>query len=187
MMCRFHCQSSLSPRCFAVQFPYHACPAHASVSLAYGKITSVPVTERYDSLGSLLAELLDSDTVHVHGALLGQALAHGNAAALLGLVLGLADEASLLELLKAVSNILTSGQAGVLRLDTTAGLATEVLAESLDANLLPHVELVANGSCACVKPVIVQWVELLVAGSLNGLGPLYNLLFLLETARIEID
>lgn len=140
-----------------------------------------------DSLGSLLAELLDSDTVHVHGALLGQALAHGNAAALLGLVLGLADEASLLELLKAVADVLTSGHAGVLRLNTAAGLATEVLAESLHTNLLSHVELVADSSSAGVEPVIVQRVELLVAGSLNGLGPLYNLLFLLETARIEID
>ena len=136
-----------------------------------------------DSLGSLLSELLDSDTVHVHGALFGQALAHGNAAALLGLVLGLADEASLLELFKAVADVLTRSHAGVLRFDTAAGLATEVLAEALNTDLLSHVELIADSSSARVKPVIVERVELLVAGGLNGLGPLYNLLFLLENCK----
>ena len=89
--------------------------------------------------------------------------------ALFGLVLGLANEAGLLELIEAVADVLTSSLAVVLSLDTTAGLATVVLAEALDANLLSHVELVANGSGAHVEPVIVEWVQLLVAGSLYGL------------------
>ena len=122
--------------------------------------------------GLLLAELLDSDAVHVHGALLGEALAHGDAAAFLGLVFGLTNEAGLLELLEAVADVLTSSHEGLLLANTTAGLATEVLAESLDANLLPHVELVANGGCAGVKPIIVEGVQLLVEGSLNGHRPL---------------
>ena len=151
-------------------------------------LCSIPAAGRLPvySLASPLAKLLDGDAIHVHGALLGQALSHGDAAALLRLVLGLTDESHLLELLKAVSDVLSSGVAVVLRLDTAASLATVVLAESLDANLLSHVELVANGGCASVKPVIVQGVQLLVAGSLNGHGPLYYLLFLLETATIEI-
>ena len=111
----------------------------------------------------------------VHGTLLGKALAHGDALALFGLVLGLANEAGLLELIEAVADVLTSSLAVVLSLDTTAGLATVVLAEALDANLLSHVELVANGSGAHVEPVIVEWVQLLVAGSLNGLRPLCNI------------
>ena len=123
----------------------------------------------------LLAELLDSNAIHVHGTLLGKALAHGDALALFGLVLGLANEAGLLELIEAVADVLTSSLAVVLSLDTTAGLATVVLAEALDANLLSHVELVANGSGAHVEPVIVEWVQLLVAGSLNGLRPLCNI------------
>ena len=168
LLCRPIPDSSLSGPCLSL------CSTPAAVRL--------PVY----SLASPLAKLLDGNAIHVHGALLGQALAHGDAAALLRLVLCLTDEAHLLELLKAVSDVLSSGVAVVLRLDTAASLATVVLAESLDANLLSHVELVANGGCACVKPVIVQGVQLLVAGSLNGHGPLYYLLFLLETA-IEID
>lgn len=64
----------------------------------------------------------------------------------------------------------------MLTLHATVGLATVVLAESLDTDLLPHVELVANGSSAHVKPVVVQRAKLVEAGSLNGLGPLFNII-----------
>ena len=123
----------------------------------------------FESLAALLsAELSDGDAVHVHDTLLGEALAHGDGAALLGLVLGLANDASLHELLKAVADVLTSGLSGVLSVHAAAlDLATVVLAEALDANLLPHVELVADGSCAGVKPVIAERSELAEASSLN--------------------
>jgi len=63
----------------------------------------------------------------------------------------------------------------VFSFDTTAGSATEVLAESLDTDLLPHVELVADGSGAHVEPVWAEWVQLLVACSLHGHGPVGDL------------
>ena len=136
------------------------------------------------------AELLNGDAVHIHGALLSQALAHGDAAALIRLVLGLADEAGLLELLKAVADILSSGLLGDLLLHTAAGLATVVLTKSLHSNLLSHVELVANRGCASIEPIIVQGVQLLIAGSLNGLGPLLNIILIrtgLRKVRQEVD
>ncbi len=122
--------------------------------------------------------MLNSNAVHVHGALLGEALAHGDGAALLRLVLGLTNEASSLELLEAVADVLTGSHSGVLHLDATAGLATEVLAESLDTSLLSHVELVADGCGAGVEPVIVEGSELPVAGGLNDLGPLLNIILI---------
>ena len=121
----------------------------------------------------LLAELLDGDAVHVHNALLGEALAQGDGAALLGLVLGLANEASLLQLLEAVADVLASSQSVVLSVGAVAGAATEVLAEALNADLLSHVQLVADGGSAGVQPVVVEGSEFPEAGSLNGLGPLY--------------
>ena len=116
--------------------------------------------------------MLDSDAVHVHGALLGQALSHSDAAALFGLVLGLTDEASLLELVEAVADVLSSCHLSDLLSCSTAGFATEVLTESLDTDLLSHVELVADGSGAHVEPVVVEGVQLLVEGCLNGHRPL---------------
>ena len=137
------------------------------------------------SLSLSFAELLDGDAVHVHGALLGQALAHGDAAALIRLVLGLADEAGLLELFEAVADVLTSGLLGDFLLGTAASLATVVLTKSLHSNLLSHVELVANRSCARIEPIIVQGVQLLIAGSLNGLGPLLNIILIRTGLRKE--
>ena len=128
------------------------------------------------SLLGLLAEALGGDSVHVHGTLLGESLAHGDGGTLLREVLGLANEASLLELLEAVADVLSGGLAGVLSLGAIAGLGSEVLAESVDANLVSHVELVADGGGAGVEPVIIERGELLVAGGLNGLGPLLNII-----------
>ena len=121
------------------------------------------------SLGSLLAELLNGNTVHVHGALLGEALAHSDGLSLIRLVLGLANEAELLELLEAVADVLASGHSGGLSPGATVSLATVVLAEALNATLLSHVELVADRGGAGVKPVIIKGGKLAVAGGLNGL------------------
>ena len=66
----------------------------------------------------------------------------------------------------------------MLPVGSVSGLATEVLAESLDTSLLSHVELVANGGGAGEKPVVVIWAELLEASGLNYLGPLLNIILI---------
>lgn len=70
-------------------------------------------------------------------------------------------------------------------LDTTVGLTTVVFAEALDTNFLPHVKLVADRGGARVKPVIVEWGELAEAGSLNRLGPLLNIIYLITATRLD--
>ena len=60
----------------------------------------------------------------------------------------------------------------------TRVLSSEVLAESLDTNLLSHVELVTDGSSADEKPVVVVRAKLLVASGLNCLGPLLNIILI---------
>lgn len=120
--------------------------------------------------------MLGSDSVHIHDALLGESLAHGDGRAFLRLVLGLSDEASLLELLEAVADVLASSLARFLNLGAAVSLASEVLAEPVDASLLSHVELVADGGGAGVEPVVIERGEFLVASGLNGLGPLLNII-----------
>jgi hypothetical protein len=51
-------------------------------------------------------------------------------------------------------------------------VATVVLTESVDTNLLSHVDLVSNGGGTVVKPVTVIGGELLEAASLSVLSPL---------------
>lgn len=129
------------------------------------------------SLLGLLAEVLGGDSVHVHDSLLGEGLAHGDGGTLLsGLVLGLTNEASKLELVEAVADVLASSHSEVLSLGSSSGLGTVVLAEALNTDLLAHVELVADRGSAGVKPVVVKRGEFLVAGGLNGLGPLLNII-----------
>ena len=84
----------------------------------------------------------------------------------------------MLELVEAVADVLSSCHLGDLLPCSTAGLATEVLAESLDTNLLSHVELVADGGSAGVEPVRVEGVQLLVESSLDGDGPLLNIIII---------
>lgn len=137
------------------------------------------VTQRRSLSSLLLAEVLSSNTVHIHDALLGERLAHGHGLAFfLGSVLDLSDDAGTLELLKAVADVLTGGHACLLLLGATVGLGSEVLAETLHTSLLAHVELVANGGSTDEKPVVVIWCQFLVAGSLNSLGPLYNIILI---------
>lgn len=132
---------------------------------------------RSSLLGLLaVAEVLGSDSVHVHDTLLGERLAHGDEGSLLGLVLGLANHTGFLQLVQAVADVLASSLACDLSAGSASGLGAEVLAKTLDARLLPHVELVADGGGAGVEPVVVQRGQLLVAGSLNRLGPLLNII-----------
>lgn len=88
--------------------------------------------------------MLGSDAVQVHHALAGQALAHSKRRSVLRLELGSAHEASLLQLDKAVADVLSSGLAGVFSLGSAVGLASVVFAESEGAHLLSHVELVGD-------------------------------------------
>ena len=132
------------------------------------------------SLLGLVTEVLGGNAVHVHGALLGKGLAHGDGRAFLRLVLGLANEAGLLELLEAVADVLASSALGDLLAGSTAGLASEVLAESVDTDLLSHVELVADGAGAGEEPVVVVGSELLVEGSLNLDRPLLNIILIID-------
>ena len=122
--------------------------------------------------------MLSSDSVHIHDALLGERLAHSDGGTFLRLVLSLANEASLLKLLKAVADVFAAGEAGVLHGSMTRVFSSEVLTESLDTDLLSHVKLVANSSSAGEKPVVVVRAELLVASGLNCLGPLLNIILI---------
>lgn len=155
-------------------------PARLSFIASLGSLRCwSSVTQGEGSLLGLLAEVLGGNAVHVHDALLGKRLAHGHGLALLlGSVLDLANNTGSLELLKAVADVLTGGHSGFLLLGATVGLGSEVLAEALDTGLLAHVKLVADGGSTDEKPVVVIRGQLLVAGGLNSLGPLYNIILI---------
>ena len=130
---------------------------------------------KFASACSLLLQLLDDlggDSVHVSDALGGEGLAHGHRGAFLGFEFGSADEASLFQFDQAVADVLTSGLSEVFSAGSVVLVATVVLTESVDANLLSHVDLVGNGGGTVVKPVAVIGGELLEAGSLSVLSPL---------------
>lgn len=130
---------------------------------------------KFASACSLLLQLLDDlggDSVHVSDALGGKGLAHGHRGAFLGFKFGSADEASLFQFDQAVADVLTSGLSEVFSAGSVVLVATVVLTESVDANLLSHIDLVGNGGGTVVKPVAVIGGELLEAGSLSVLSPL---------------
>merc|ERR1719150_186562 len=148
------------------------CPTHASILAQCGVLIR---KRKRLSLLSLLAELLNRDAIHIHDTLLCKALSHGDTGTVLRLVSSLTNEVGLLELLETVADVLSSSLSGDFFSDTTACSATVVLAETLDADLLSHVELVADRCCAGVNPVVIKWVKLLVAGSLNCDCPIGDL------------
>lgn len=124
---------------------------------------------------SLLFQLLDDlggDSVHVRDALGGEGLAHGDRFTVLGLPFDSADKASLFQLNEAVADVFTSGLSEVFSAGSVVLVATVVLTERVNTNLLSHVDLVSNGGCAVVKPVAVIGGELLEAASLRVLSPL---------------
>ena len=96
---------------------------------------------------SLLLELLDDlggDSVHVGGTLLGQALAHKVRATLISFEADGSNETGSLELDKAVADVLACSQATVFSVGAVTLVATIVLAESVDTDLLSQVELVSD-------------------------------------------
>ena len=91
---------------------------------------------------SLLLELLDDlggDSVHVGGTLLGQALAHKVRATLISFEADGANETGSL-----VADVLACSQATVFSVGAVTLVATIVLAESVDTDLLSQVELVSD-------------------------------------------
>ncbi len=130
----------------------------------------------------LLLDDLRGDSVHIGCALLGQGLSSGLLVAVISLVLNLADESGVLELLQAVSDHFSGALVVLGWANTVSLLAAVVALEGRDANLSSDVELVSDGGSSDVKPVAVVGGEVLVTSSLNVLGPVrhLNLVALLE-------
>ncbi len=126
------------------------------------------------SLVGLLSLLgnLRSDSVHVLGTLLGEGLANNLAGTIVVLDSDLSDETGGLELLHAVSDVLTSSLAGVLGAGTSSPSIGVVLSEGVDSNSTSDVQLVGDGGSSDVKPVIIVWWEILGEGGLVVIGPL---------------
>lgn len=122
----------------------------------------------------LLLNDLGGDSIHVSGSFLCQSLSSGLLRAVLTLVLDLADETGVLELLEAVSDDLAGTLVVLGRADTVSLLATVVGLESGDSNLASDVELVGDGGSSDVEPVLVVGSKVLVAGGLDVLSPLYK-------------
>ena len=137
----------------------------------------------FSSLFSCLLDEGCSNAVHVGGSFLGQGLSNGDGASIVSLEFHLSEDSGVKELVEAVADVFTSSHLGDLLSCSTAGLATEVLAESLDTDLLSHVELVANGGSAHVEPVVVERVQLLVESCLDGHGPLLNIILIKTSAN----
>ena len=122
-------------------------------------------------------------TVHVHDSFFGQTLSHGDGSVIDGgLELGSSDESSSLELGKAVADTFTGSVSLVLGSGSVSLLSSEVLTETLDSDLLSHVELVADGGGTDVEPVLRVWGKLLEASGLSVLGPLC----VLNNIKLEI-
>ena len=121
----------------------------------------------------LLLDDLRGDSVHIGCALLGEGLAGGLLVTVISLVLDLADETSVFELLQAVSDHFSSALVVLGGSHTVSLLATVVGLKSGDTDLASDVELVSNGGSSDVEPVAIVGGEILVTSSLNVLGPLY--------------
>ena len=117
-----------------------------------------------------------SDSVHIGGSLLGESLSIWNGVAILGFVVHLSDELSLLELDKAVSDALSGDESVSLGAGSESLLGSVVLSESVDSDLLSHVELIGNRGSSDVKPVWIIWGEILHASGLIVVGPLFNII-----------
>lgn len=94
--------------------------------------------------------------------------------AVFSLVLDLADESGVFELLQAVSDHFTSASVVLGWAHAAPLLSTVVGLQSRDANLASDVELVSNGGSTDVEPVTVVGGEVLVTSSLNVLRPLHS-------------
>ena len=119
---------------------------------------------------------LSGDSIHVGGSLLGESLSIWNGVAILGLVVHFSNKLSLLQLNQAVSDAFSGGLSVMLGEGSLSLLSTVVLSESVDSDLLSHVQLVGNGGSSNVKPVWVIWGEVSEASSLRVVGPLLDII-----------
>jgi len=119
----------------------------------------------------LVLEDLGCNTVHVGCSLLGEALAHGDAS-FFRLELDGTDEAGFFKSDEAVADVLAVRLFGGLHAGSSACLTTVVLTESVDTDLLSHVELVGDRCGASVEPVLILRGQFFMGGSLDVLGPL---------------
>lgn len=138
---------------------------HSTIGIAAGQfLNSSDLLHLLDDLGS--------DSVHIGDTLGGKGLAHGHGGTFLRLELGSSDEASLLEFDEAVADVLASSLSNVLSAGSVVLLATVMFTETVDTDLLLHVDLVGDGGSAVVQPVAIIGGELSKASSLSVLGPL---------------
>ena len=84
-----------------------------------------------------------SDTIHIGDALLGEGLSHDDAHTLV-FVLGSADKASSLELVKTETDVFSACFSEVFGSGSLAVGAAIVLSETLSADFASHVKLVSN-------------------------------------------
>ena len=123
-------------------------------------------------LGLVALDDLGSNSVHVSDTSLGEGLSADDGGSVLALVGHLSDELGSLELLKTVSDALSSGESVVLLVDSSSLSGRVVLSEGVDSDGPSHVELVGNGGSSDVDPVAVIRSKILEAGGLIVGGPL---------------
>jgi len=127
----------------------------------------------------LLLSFLDnlwSDSVHVSCSLLCEGLTSVLDCSIFALILDSANETSIFQLLKAVSDNLSSSLSVVGWSNSTSLLSTVVRSEGWDTDFTSNVELVGNWSCSSVEPVLVKWGQVLETCSLNVSCPLLNII-----------
>ncbi len=125
------------------------------------------------------------DSVHIGCSLLCQGLSSWLLWTVFSLVLDLSNEAQVFELLEAVSDNLASSLVVAGGSDTVSSLSTVVWLKCWNTDLSSDVELVWHWSGSGVQPVAVIGSEVLVAGSLNVLSPLINIIILLNIIESE--
>ena len=115
---------------------------------------------------------LGSNSVHVFGTLLGESLANDLSGTIIVFNGHLSDESGLLELLEAVSDVLSGSHTGVLSAGSVSHLGGVVLSEGVDTDSSSHVELIGDRGSSSVKPVIIIWGQIVGTGSLVVICPL---------------
>lgn len=117
-----------------------------------------------------------SDSIHVGGTLVGEGLSSALLLAVIELVLNLANESLLFELLQAVSDELSCSLSLVRRCGSPSLFATVVGSQSWNSNLASDVKLISDGGSSYVEPVRVIRGQFLEASGLNVCSPLLNII-----------
>ena len=120
-----------------------------SVSQSTEKVSVVQLVESsvktaVCSLFVLLLNGLSSNSVHVHDSLLGECLSHSDGLSFGRVESSGSNKTCFFKLHEAETDVLTSTSAFVLALSSISGSGAVVLTETVDTDLLTHVELVSN-------------------------------------------